>query len=204
LRRDALAASNGWDWSKGAFGHALSLPSRDDLHDIGKDHHHNLPYADLLRSCPYFLEIFEYFACPKASFRLLRRARNTAYGWHNDLNKGPGVVRFQVPIFSNEQSYLIVTDYDQCEQLKGIERKLPANETFATLDSFRERNEGHYEIRVLQPGLLYYFDTTKVHTLVNYGDEQRITLAMDLIANDWLRERYPQVRDEVSKSAPSP
>ncbi len=45
--------------------------------------------------------------------------------------------------------------------------------------------------------MLYYFDTTRVHTLVNPGPGERITLSFDLIANDWLRARFPDIREEI-------
>ena len=32
-----------------------------------------------------------------------------------------------------------------------------------------------------------YFDTDRIHTLLNGGDKDRITLSIDLIRNDWLR-----------------
>jgi hypothetical protein len=45
-----------------------------------------------------------------------------------------------------------------------------------------------------------------VHTLVNPGPGERITLSFDLLANDWVRERFPEVRAEVGTgpSAPLP
>jgi hypothetical protein len=36
-----------------------------------------------------------------------------------------------------------------------------------------------------------------VHTLVNAGPGERITLAFDVLANDWLLARFPEVRAEV-------
>jgi hypothetical protein len=49
----------------------------------------------------------------------------------------------------------------------------------------------------LEPGRLHYFDTSRVHTLVNAGSGERLTLSFDLFANDWVRERFPAVREEV-------
>lgn len=55
---------------------------------------------------------------------------------------------------------------------------------------------------LLEPGRLHYFDTTRVHTLVNPGPSQRITLSFDLVANAWLRERFPAILQELQGQSP--
>jgi hypothetical protein len=56
----------------------------------------------------------------------------------------------------------------------------------------------------LEPGRLYYFDTTRVHTLVNPGPGERITLSFDLVANQWLLGRFPEVRAEIGGDGVEP
>jgi hypothetical protein len=36
LVRDARRAVEGWDWNRGAYGHALSLPASRQLHPRGR------------------------------------------------------------------------------------------------------------------------------------------------------------------------
>ncbi len=45
---------------------------------------------------------------------------------------------------------------------------------------------GQFELFSLRPGHVYYFDTDNIHTLINAGDNERVTLSLDLIMNDWL------------------
>ena len=196
LIADLAVAREGWDWSKGAYGHALSLPSRLDLHPEGQDHFNNLPYANVLKKCPYFQEIFDSFECEKVSFRLLRRPPASSYAWHTDKDKGPSVVRLQVPIITNEQSSLVITDYQQYDEFKSMKERLSECEAFEQYAMFKEANQGCFEEHVLQPGVLYYFDTKRFHNLFNLASTERITLVMDFFVNDWLRQRYPAIEEE--------
>ena len=36
------------------------------------------------------------------------------------------------------------------------------------------------------PNAMNYFDTDHVHTLINAAEEERVTLSLDLVMNDWL------------------
>ncbi len=56
----------------------------------------------------------------------------------------------------------------------------------------------------LETGALYYFDTTRVHSLVNSGAGERITLSFDLVANAWLVERFPAIRAEIGDDPIAP
>jgi len=198
LIADLTRATEEWDWSKGAYGHSLSLPSREDIHPAGQDHFNNLPFANVLGNCPYFQQIFDGFECEKVSFRLLRRPPTSSYAWHTDKDKGPSVVRFQVPIITNDQSALIVTDYQEYDEFKSMKERLSEREAFETYASFKKSNRGCFEEHVLKPGVLYYFDTRRFHNLFNLASTERITLAMDFLVNDWLRERYPAIEEECS------
>jgi hypothetical protein len=200
LRSDLKSASKGWEWSRGAYGHTLSLPGRMDIHSESRDHYNNLPYADVLGECPYFQFVFDSFAGEKASFRLLRRPPHTCYGWHTDRDKGAGVIRFQIPIVTNPQSWLVVTDFEAFEEIEGFEERLSEAATYETFDRFKQRNPGRFRLYALEPGTLYYFDTRRFHTLVNEGPEERYTLSIDVVANEWLVETYPVVAEELSSA----
>lgn len=43
-----------------------------------------------------------------------------------------------------------------------------------------------FDLFVLEPGYFSLIKTNKVHSLVNAGQADRITLAIDLLRNDWL------------------
>jgi hypothetical protein len=52
------------------------------------------------------------------------------------------------------------------------------------------------KVRVYQtnPGKLYYFSTPEnYHNLWNFGCEDRFTLAIDLVANRWFYQHYPEI-----------
>jgi hypothetical protein len=202
LERDLEAAVAGWDWSKGAHGHSLSLPSREQVHPLGRDHPNNLPFADRLDHCPCFRTIFDAFGAGIVSFRLLRKLPAASYRWHHDRNKGPGVVRFQIPIRTNSDTRLIVTDYTEFTDVAGLGPVRPKrDETFDTLDVFKQANAGHYREYELRPGRLYYFNTGRIHNLVNRGDKERITLSIDVVADADLLRRYPEIDEELREQA---
>ena len=192
LEREARRAVEGWDWRRGAWGHALSLPRHRDLHPYHRFSYQNFPCTGLLDELPLFRRIFDELECDKVSFRLLRRGPSSSYSWHTDKWKGPGVVRFQVPLLTTDEAYLVTTDYTSPDQVVG-----PRFLTDEAFDDFARANEGHFAKHHLEPAKVQYFDTTRVHTLVNPGTGDRITLSFDLVANDWLLERFPAARAEL-------
>jgi hypothetical protein len=197
LVADTRAIVERWDWRRGAFGHALSLPAASDLHPYARYRYHNFPCTGLLATAPALRALFESFQCEKVSFRLLRRPARSAYGWHTDEWKGTGVVRFQVPLISAAAAFLVTTDYARVEEILGDRGPLSAESFLA----FAAANAGHFRKNQLAVGVLHYFDTTHVHTLVNGGPSERITVSFDLVANDWLRARYPAIAEELGQSA---
>lgn len=202
LLDDLNVAMKGWDWSQGAYGHSLSLPSREEIEPAHRDHFNNQPYADVLNCCPYFRKIFADFQCEKASFRLLRRPPTSCYAWHTDQDKGPTVVRMQIPIVTNERSTIVITEYEKYEEFRFTEERMGEREAYEQYDRFRQADRGHFEEHVLQPGKLYYFNTRRFHNLFNRGSSERVTLAMDFVVNDWLRRRYPAIEQECKLSTP--
>jgi hypothetical protein len=201
LVEDTRRAVEGWDWSRGAYGHALSLPAYGQLHPYGRYGYENFPCAARLGQCPMFRQIFEGLECEKVSFRLLRRGPSSSYSLHTDRRKGPGVVRFQIPIVEDGTAFLVTTDYGSADQVRGVQSDYLSEESF---EAFARENAGHFRKHYFAAGRLYYFDTTRVHTLVNPGPGERITLVFDLVANDWLLARFPEVRAELGDGAIEP
>lgn len=192
LVRDVRRAAEDWDWQRGAYGHALSLPAPEELHPRGRYLYENSPCTGLLDGAPALRALFDALRCEKISFRLLRRAPETSYAWHSDRWKGPGAVRFQIPIVSPPSAFLVVTDYGRVEEIRGP--RVLTEDRFA---EFAAANAGRCERHHLEPGWLYSFDATRIHTLLNPGPGERIALCFDLLVNDWVRERFPSVREEV-------
>jgi hypothetical protein len=199
LVRDTERVVADWDWRRGAYGHALSLPAYDDLHPYSRWAYQNFPCTGLLASSPAFRALFESLRCDKVSFRLLRRQPASSYAWHTDRWKGSGVVRFQIPLVADAAAFLVTTDYADAREIVG-ERALSAS----TFDTFAAANAGHFRKHHLTVGCLHYFDTSRVHTLVNPGPHERITLSFDLVANDWVRKRFPAVRAELGDGPVAP
>lgn len=201
LVRETRHAIEGWDWSRGAHGHALSLPAYGQLHPYRRYRYENYPCTGLLAELPLFRQIFESFECEKVAFRLLRRGPSSAYAWHADYHKGPGVVRFQIPLVSDDTAFLVTTDYERADQVRGPRSERLSEESF---EAFARANAGHFQRHRLEPGRLHYFNTLRVHTLVNPGPGERITLAFDLLANDWLLARFPEIRAEIGDDPVAP
>ena len=53
---------------------------------------------------------------------------------------------------------------------------------------FGRRFDEHYRCYQLSVGYLHHFDTTKIHTLFNDGDTERVSLLVDVKANDWTKQ----------------
>ena len=179
LREDKKFVEDRFKYEDGAFGHCISLPSIYDLKEQHLSHHNNVPLRGVLDYTPYFKEIFDSFETEITSFRLLRRKANSSYGLHHDKDMGLDVKRFQIPIVTNNNSWLCVTDYDEIEE--GW-----TEENSYDMISFGKRFEGHYKCYKLQVGLMYHFDVTKIHTMFNDGDTDRVTLLIDAKVNDWV------------------
>ncbi|PRP91646.1 hypothetical protein ENSA5_54060 [Enhygromyxa salina] len=203
LERDLEAACAGWDWSEGVFGHALSLPAPEQLCEPARRHYNNLPFANRLASCPYFQSILDSFECDVMSLRLLRRPPNSLYGLHTDHDKGERTVRMQIPIRSPHDAFMVVTTYADMRELPDTEatRRLSGSATISGsrqkltrwLDDLVADSEGRINLYQLDVGWSYLFDTDNVHTLANLGMSERVVLAIDCVANDWLLARYPEI-----------
>ena len=179
LREDKKFVEEQFKYEDGAFGHCISLPNIFQIAKSHSEHHNNLPYANILNSCSYFKEIFDSFETEITSFRLLRRKAHSSYGLHDDKDMGDDIKRFQIPIVTNDDSWLCVTHYDEISE--GW-----TEENSYTMEDFGRRFKGRHDSYQLEPGTMYHFDVTKIHTLFNEGDTDRVTLLIDVKVNDWL------------------
>ena len=179
LIQDKKFVEERFKYEDGMFGHCISLPSIYDLKEPYKSHHNNVPLRGVLDYTPYFKEIFDSFETEITSFRLMRRKADSSYGLHEDKDMGDGIKRFQIPIVTNSDCWLCVTHYDKISE--GW-----TEENSYTMEDFGRRFKGRYDSYQLQPGVMHHFDTTKIHTLFNEGDTDRITLLIDTKVNDWL------------------
>ena len=181
LIKDKEFVEERFKYEDGAYGHCISLPSIYDLKEPYLSHHNNVPLRGVLNHTPYFKKIFDSFETEITSFRLLRRKAHSSYGLHHDKDMGVDVKRFQIPIIQNDNCPLYIAHYDE------IEEEWTADNTY-TQEDFGRRFKGRYDWYNLEIGRMYHFDVTKIHTLFNDGDTDRITLLIDLKINDWLEK----------------
>ena len=179
LNLDRKFVEERFKYEDGAYGHCISLPSIYDLKEPYLSHHNNVPLRGVLDYTPYFKEIFDSFETEITSFRLLRRKAHSSYGLHNDKDMGDDIKRFQIPIITNENCSLYIAHYDEISE--GW-----TEENTYTQEDFGRRFKGRFDYYHLEPGVMYHFDVTKIHTLFNDGDTDRVTLLIDVKVNDWL------------------
>ena len=204
LAADIEAARRLLDFGAGAYGHSLSLPAEGDIQAGHRAHRNNVPYAGALGSCPLFAEIFNSFQAEKASYRLLLRKAGTAYSLHDDRDAGDDIVRMQMPLVTNRSALLLVQK-DGAE-LEPIARRV---------DRFTREDDGPimfnyprltgefgewFDAFLLEPGYLHLIDTKRVHTMINGGEADRITLCIDMLRNDWL-ERW--LSEHMNREVPA-
>jgi len=191
MTEESCVARSILDFDQGVYGNSISLARRDELAEPFQEHKNNNPFAGALDHCPYFRTLFDSLKAPKASFRLLRRGPHAAYSFHDDVDKGPQVIRFQIPIVTSRQAFLLlapddldITDFDR--EHSGFAGDAEGDVWF-DMQSLKDAGAGSLELFYLDPGFLYYFDTNNVHTLINAAETERITLSIDLVLNDWLK-----------------
>lgn len=213
LREDLHIAIRGWCWEQGCFGHSLPLTA-NRLTSFGAAHHNNLVHErdgvplrrapDKLAACRYFRGMFESFQCGISSFRVLRRPGLSSYTLHADRDMGDATFRFQIPIESGSEARLLVTNARRREQFVMPEPDHSRVENWRSpgigtnamqdwLEEFVRLNDERVRLYAMEPGRLYHFDSRNYHNLLNFSADDRYTLAIDLVANDWLREQFPGV-----------
>ncbi len=191
LRKEAARAMDLQGFDAGAYGHSISVPAAEQIDERFRAHTNNQPYADALGSCPYLAEIFNGFTAAKSSFRLLRRGPHSAYSLHDDKDKGVDVIRLQIPIITNDRAYLGVSRVPATKLDVFAEKKElfdPGENGEWWFDMAKAKAAWGDDLAFFQllPGRLYFFDTNRVHTLINAGDAERVTLAIDLVLDEAL------------------
>lgn len=192
LQRDATLARRLQAFGAGAFSHSISLPSPDDVPERFRSHRNNVPFSGALARCPYLRSVFDEIQSPKAAFRLLRRGPHSAYSLHDDRDKGADVARMQIPVVTNARAFLALAD-DRCAARCPASTDLrrfedAAGDVWFDLEALDSVFGDSLQLFELQSGYLYFFDTDEVHTLINAGDDERITLAVDVVRTPWLAE----------------
>jgi len=172
LKNDLFVAETYGKYEDGAFGHAISLP------ESGNDHYNNLPYTGIIKKTPYFKEIYDSFKTEVTSFRLLRRKAGTSYGIHNDRDMGDDIVRFQIPIKTNNSCWFGVTDREMEEEY--------TEENSHSVYTFNKKFKPRFKNFKMAPAHIHTFNVRLNHSMFNEGDEDRITLSIDCKKNEWL------------------
>jgi hypothetical protein len=200
LIRDRKFVEERFKYEDGGHGHKISLPSIDGISESHKDWYENEPYREVLGYTPYFKEIFDSFETEIAGFMLQERKPYSSYGLHEDRGLGKKVKRFQIPIITNGDVWLCITDHHVIpEDIRLLYEKdglndgsnLWTHEVFEDKNkqafrNFKERFDGYYKCYKLPPGIMYHFDVTNIHTLFNGGSTSKVSLLIDLKVNDWL------------------
>ena len=181
LKNDLFMAETYGKYEDGAFGHAISLP------ESGNDHYNNLPYTGIISKTPYFKEIYDSFKTEVTSFRLLRRKAGTSYGIHNDRDMGDDIVRFQIPIKTNNSCWFGVTDCEMEEEY--------TEENSHTLYTFNKKFKPRFKNFRMPPAHIQTFNVKLNHSMFNEGDEDRVTLSIDCKKNEWLEKFLDGFRD---------
>ncbi len=181
LKNDLFMAETYGKYEDGAFGHAISLP------ESGNDHYNNLPYTGIIKKTPYFKEIYDSFKTEVTSFRLLRRKAGTSYGIHNDRDMGDDIVRFQIPIKTNNSCWFGVTDLEMEEEY--------TEENSHDLRGFNKKFKPRFKNFRMAPAHIHTFNVRLNHSMFNEGDEDRITLSIDCKKNEWLDKFLDGFRD---------
>ena len=102
---------------------------------------------------------------------------------------GNNIVRLQIPIFTNEHSFIVVLKEGMglaplariLADFEGREDDVEYN-----FDRFYATFGERFDLFQFPPGYLYRFDTDRIHTAINAGDQERIVLCVDLMRNDWV------------------
>jgi hypothetical protein len=164
-------------FKNGFHRHSIPLLMPEQVARDYKNFYQNVPYSNAVSSSPYLKGIFNSLKAPKASGRLLRRGPNSRYGLHDD---GPdfSLARFQIPIVTPENAYLVTTDVDF-----NVFRELKDEETKMKLLFRKYSNRIRFDY--LEPGYMYHFDVSKTHTLINLGSSERLTVCIELVKNAW-------------------
>ncbi len=180
------------EFDEGPYRNAISLPSADQIYAPYRTHHNNVPFSGALDACPYMKNIFDSFQTEKTAFRLLRRVPHSAYAFHDDKDRGRDIARFQIPINTSKEAFLLLV-------VNGLDLKRFDTDSsgftgdrngdiWFTMEQLHDACSDVVELFYLDAGFVNFFDTDQVHTLINGAEDERITLSFDLVVNEWLEE----------------
>ena len=110
----------------------------------------------------------------------------------------------QIPIETNSAAHLVISNTERIEDFEVPDKRFISAKNWreegiqestmhAWLTKFVRANSDRIRVYTLEAGHLYHFDTTKLHSVYNFGATGRLTLAADLVANDWLKEWFPEM-----------
>jgi hypothetical protein len=177
-------------FEQGPYKNAISLPSAQQVFEPYRTHHNNVPFSGALDRCPYLKSIFDSFQTEKAAFRLLRRVAGSAYSFHDDRDRGRNIARFQIPINSSEYAFLLIArdelDLKRFDMDSSGFQGDQNHDIWFNMKQLHDACSDAVELFYLEAGRMNYFDTDHVHTLINAAQEERVTLSLDLVMNDWL------------------
>ena len=206
LSGEVEVARNLLEFDQGPYGNAVSLPAAEQMYEPYRTHRNNVPFSGALDQCPYMKSIFDGFQTEKAAFRLLRRLPHSAYAFHDDKDRGADIARFQIPINTSRDAFLLIAnnglDIERFDtDSSGFEGDENGDLWF-DMAKLRDACSDAVELYYLEAGCVNYFDTDQVHTLINGSGEERVTLSFDLVVNDWL-EKWMEA-NLAQRVSPSP
>lgn len=192
LSREIGIARNILEFDKGPYGNAISLTSADQIYAPYRTHHNNVPFSGALDACPYLKSIFDSFQTEKAAFRLLRRVPHSAYAFHDDKDRGRDISRFQIPINTSREAFLLIAGngldlkrFDtESSGFKGDQN----GDVWFNMEQLHDACSDAVELFYLEAGYVNCFDTDQIHTLINGSGDERVTLSFDLAINEWLEK----------------
>ncbi len=161
------------------------------LRDIPFDRKH-LPYINSV------LDIFNEGTEVLAA-RIIRREPHSSYGIHRDYGKGMEELedskkfswRFQIPLISNKDCYLIIFKDHVVDKWKELYGEYQ-------LEDFLDKPSDDFQVHYLEDGYLYHFKVWKyAHTVWNMGETDRYTLVVDTIPNEWIENWAKENLNEV-------
>ena len=147
LNTDRKFVEERFKYEDGGHGHKISLPSIDEIAESHKDHVNNVPLRGVLNYTPYFKEIFDSFKTEVVGFVLQERLPYSSYGLHEDRDLGEDIIRFQIPIITNDDVWLCNTDYDVIpEDIRLLYEKDGLNDgsNLWTHEVFDDKNENEF------------------------------------------------------------
>lgn len=153
---------------------------------------------------PYMNSVFDIFneGTEVLVARLIRRESHSSYGIHRDYGKGMEELedskkmmwRFQIPLISNKDCYLIIFKDHVVDKWKELYGEYQ-------LEDFLDKPSDDFQVHHLEDGYLYHFPVWKyAHTVWNMGKEDRYTLVVDTIPNEWVENWAKENLNEVLPS----